>query len=81
MNEYSGSEASSYSSKETKRNAHTLDRSRDTYRDTVLQGRSLLLLDHSLARRVHRQPSVLSLEAWMQLPTVCHSFDRALSGY
>ena len=32
--------------------AHTLDKSHDTYPDTVLQGRSLSLLERSVVRRV-----------------------------
>ncbi len=47
-------EASLCRSKEIKKmsNGPTLDRSHDTYHNTLLQGISLLLLDRSVVRRV-----------------------------
>lgn len=41
--------------------AHTLDKSHNTYPGTVLQGRSLLLLDRSVVRRVSQ--AAISIES------------------
>ena len=42
-------------------NAHTVDKSHNTYPDTVSQGRSLLLLDRSVVRRVSQ--TAISIES------------------
>ena len=62
--------------------AHTLDKSHNTYPDTVLQGRSLLLLDRSIVRRVSQ--TAISIESKgldAASRSLSHNLDRAFSGY
>ena len=62
-------------------NGPTLDRSLDTYHNTLLQGRSPLLLDRSVVRRVSLAAISIVSEDFDAASRSLSHFERAFSRY